>query len=216
MTTNRRLSLFATLASISLAAACGGAVSSNNGGDGGTGAIVSADGIGSPCVPFQESKSEFSGFVEQEVALETSPGDPSGAPVCLINHFRGRVTCPYGQYATGEGPPGAAACTAGSGGAPVTGDARTAHGSQVQAQCVDRLAANVVIRSCRCANNSGKTDDGDNYCACPNGMTCESMLSSIGPSTAHLAGSYCIKAGTAYDRSSACAEACDPSGHSCP
>jgi hypothetical protein len=196
---------------ISLVAACGGAVT----GDGDGGIATNANGIGAPCVTQREADPHFTGFGEQEVNVETSQGEPSGAPVCLVNHFRGRVTCPYGQDATGQGPQGTAGCTVASGGA-VTGIAGQFGGAAVPAQCVDRLAADTVIRSCRCANNSGRTDDGDNYCTCPGGMTCTSVISSIGGSTEHLAGSYCIKAGTAFDRGSAFAAVCAPTAHACP
>lgn len=200
-------------AALSLTAACGGAVIGDGGGDGGTSS--NASGIGAPCVTQQEANPRFTGFIEQEVNVETSTGEPSGAPVCLVNHFRGRVSCPYGQDSSGQGPQGAAGCRVAAGGAPVTGVAGQ-NGAVVQAQCVDRLAADTVIRSCRCANNVGRTDDGDNYCTCPGPMTCTSMISSIGGPTAHLAGSYCIKAGTLFDRANACAAVCDPSAHACP
>ena len=52
-------------------------------------------GVGDPCTPSVERAAGFRGFHESEVTIET------GAPqcrtqVCLVNHFRGAVSSPYG------------------------------------------------------------------------------------------------------------------------
>jgi hypothetical protein len=189
--------------------------SSMDGDAGASGAIVVA-GVGDPCVPAQERDPTFLGFDEKEVNLETqSPSCATG--VCLANHFRGRVSCPYGQSADGVPPNGARPCATPAKQAPVTGAANAAPANaRVTAQCVDRAADKAVYCSCRCANADGRTDDGSAYCACGDGFACTPLVSSIGADPEHLAGSYCIKSNTAYDAGTACGKGdCDPAAHPC-
>jgi hypothetical protein len=161
--------------------------------------------IGTPCVPSQESSATFDGFDSSEIELEPVPVK-SGAPTCLVDHFQGLVTCPYGQSATGEAPGCASPCTTSSG-APVTGE--------VQPQCSNRLASKVVLWSCRCANPEGKTDDGDTYCACPAGLACTQLISSIGDAGANFAGGYCASSAETSGMES-CGATCNPSMTPCP
>ena len=164
---------FAGVASV-IAFGCGGSVRGD------------VPGVGDPCTPSVEHAAGFRGFHESEVTIET------GAPqcrtqVCLVNHFRGAVSSPYGGGG-GEVPP----------------------------QCVDRSAAKAVYCSCRCANAAGKTDDADDYCACEGGFECASLVGSIGAADDHLSGSYCIKKASAYDSATSCASSCDANGAPCP
>ncbi len=53
-------------------------------------------GVGDPCVPEDEYLTTFSGFSVGEVNVE-SRSFQCLTRVCLVNHFRGRVSCPYGQ-----------------------------------------------------------------------------------------------------------------------
>src|SRR5690606_4311600 len=53
-------------------------------------------GIGDPCVPEDEYLTTFSGFSQDEVNVE-SRSFQCLTRVCLVNHFDGRVSCPYGQ-----------------------------------------------------------------------------------------------------------------------
>ena len=71
--------------------------------------------------------------------------------VCIVNHFQGRVTCPYGQSVRGQGPDGTPGCKV-----PGTCDPIAV---EVPPQCADRSAAETVYCSCRCANAEGRTDD---------------------------------------------------------
>jgi hypothetical protein len=169
--------------------ACGskGATGTASGGE------TAVSDVGAPCIPAEELSPTFAGFDEQEVSTDTKNPDCVG--VCLVDHFRGRTTCPYGQ-----------ACTVPGSSAAVT--------AQVHAQCVDRAAAKVVTCSCRCANADGHTDDGASYCACPSGFTCAQLVTPIGQGDA-LSGAYCIAQGTAYDRTNACAATCDPTSAPC-
>ena len=183
--------------------------------DGGAPTATTAAGLGSPCTPAQERDPAFLAFADNELNVETqSPSCATG--VCLVNHFRGRVSCPYGQTADGQPPSGATACTTPDKHLPVTGSAGDpVKKAQVAAQCADRTAEKTVYCSCRCANANGKTDDGSAYCACGDGFECAPLASAIGADPEHIAGSYCIKANTAYDKSTACTQDCDPATRPC-
>ncbi len=189
--------------------ACSSTTTSTPGGDGGTtGATTSAVGVGDPCTPAQERDPTFLGFDEKEVNLETkSPACATG--VCLVNHFRGRVSCPYGQAADGTAASGAMPCT--------TPDTHAAvDKKQVAAQCIDRTATKTVYCSCRCANVNGRKDDGGSYCACGDGFTCTPLVTAIGAGNDDITGSYCIKMNTAYDAATACNQGdCDPAMRKC-
>jgi len=173
-------------------------------------------GVGDPCTPEQEYDPTFNGFDEQEVNVE-SKSFQCQTRLCLVNHFRGRVSCPYGQDKGGNAPAGASACTVPGTKDPITGNpADTKKGESVPAQCKDRIAANAVYCSCRCANVNGKTDDGGNYCSCPDGFSCTQLVSSIGLGNEGLTGAYCVKDNTKYDRNAgACAASCDPTSAKC-
>jgi hypothetical protein len=178
-----------------------------------------ATGVGDPCTPEQEYNQEFNGFDEKEVNVE-SKSFQCQTRLCLVNHFRGRVTCPYGQTvgadATFSGAPfddakNATACTIPGGSEKITGrpgDTKT--GAQVKSQCTDRTADDTVYCSCRCANIDGKTDDGANYCKCPDGFSCSQLVTSIGAGDTGLTGAYCVKDKTDYNATS-CLNGCDPS-----
>ena len=53
-------------------------------------------GVGAPCIPEDEYDQDFSGFALQEVNVE-SRSFQCETRVCIVNHFQGRVSCPYGQ-----------------------------------------------------------------------------------------------------------------------
>lgn len=145
--------------------------------------------VGAPCVPLEEGDASFVGFSESDVSVESKHPQCPGA-VCLLNHFRGRTSCPYGQSST---------CT-----------------SATPAQCVDRRAASTVLCSCRCANAAGKTDDGATYCSCPSNLVCSQLIASIGGPNDTFSGGYCVPPGTDYVEGSACTSECDPQTNSCP
>jgi hypothetical protein len=191
-----------------------------------TGTAGAAEGVGDPCVPQQESSPSFLGFDEKELSIETrSPSCKTG--VCLANHFRGRVSCPYGQSVTGDKPTGAkTSCLLPGTTEPVSGLTDPALPSDfsdprrkafVAPQCVDRAAEKTVYCSCRCANAEGRTDDGATYCGCGDGFECASLVKALGKSANDIAGSYCVKKGTAYSADTACSEGdCDPIARVCP
>jgi hypothetical protein len=195
-----------------------------------SGTGCNSTGVGDPCVPELEFQQAFLGFSISEVSVE-SKSFQCQTRACLVNHFQGRVSCPYGQTSSpgsiiGVGPGGTAGQTAPdptacktptlenpingvvqfSGGNTPQGYVETnpAQGATVDPQCTLRTADVAVYCSCRCANTSGQTNDGFNYCTCPDGFSCTQVLSTIGVGNEGLAGAYCIKAGTAYDPTMDC------------
>jgi hypothetical protein len=209
----------AILCSVVLLPACGNSTSPSAPSDAGTssdanprdaasdaaGADASAV-IGTSCMPAAEGSPTFDGFDYHEVGVSIT--SPSGAPTCLVYHFQGLVTCPYGQSGTGQAPTGASPCTTSSG-QPVTG--------AVQPQCTNRRAAQTVVWSCRCANAQGATNDGDAYCTCPTGTTCTQAVSSLGAAEDDYSGAYCIPdAALLGDAGATCRASCDPQASPCP
>ncbi len=198
-----------------------------------------AGGVGDPCTPEQEYDVCFAGFDEQEVNVE-SKSFQCQTRLCLVNHFQGRVSCPYGQSA-GETKIPSGQCADLLGGSPValyagqptcsipggsavlgdgaaTGSLGSAFQVQVavQPQVTPRQASNTVYCSCRCANVNGATDDGPVYCACPDGYTCTQLVTSIGTTEQELTGGYCIKTGTAFNPEATSGQTnCQPGSNPC-
>ncbi len=185
-------------------------------------------GIGDKCVPEQEFNTGFLGFDVKEVSVE-SKSFQCQTRLCLVNHFQGRVSCPYGQDPEGKAPTGAARPAGGPGNCfvPGTYSPQTKTGAaitgaddkgvvldpkrkaSVQPQCADRRADRAVYCSCRCADVNGQTSDGSNYCKCPDGFSCKQLVSSIGSGNEGLTGAYCIKDKSEYDANNACGNLCD-------
>jgi len=172
-------------------------------------------GVGDPCTPEQEYDPAFSGFSEKEVNVE-SKSFQCLTRLCLVNHFRGRVSCPYGQDSQGAPPVGgggdggsASACVVPGSGTPIAPGQPDPLGNCVASQCEDRQAADAVYCSCRCANVDGKTDDGSVYCGCPENFECKQLVSSIGGTNEGLTGGYCIKNGTEFNATNNCGNSLD-------
>src|SRR4051812_46240873 len=68
------------------------------------------EGIGDPCIPEQEYNADFLGFDAKELNVE-SKSFQCRTRICLVHHFQGRVSCPYGQGSGGEAPTDATSCT---------------------------------------------------------------------------------------------------------
>src|SRR5688572_12410764 len=66
-------------------------------------------GIGDPCLPELESDPFFAGFDVGEEFVE-SRSFQCETRICLINHFRGRVSCPAGQAEPTPCRPGGDEC----------------------------------------------------------------------------------------------------------
>src|SRR5512147_3145065 len=56
----------------------------------------SPGGVGDPCIPEDEYYPGFAGYGVEEVNVEAMSFQCE-TRLCLVNHFQGRVTCPYGQ-----------------------------------------------------------------------------------------------------------------------
>jgi len=168
--------------------------------------------IGQPCVPADEYSTAFSGFDEDEVNIGTGNRACSGDAVCLVNHFRGRVSCPYGQteddiqMLPGDNP---SRCVVPNTSGNEKGEAIDV---PVRPQLADRRPKDAVYCSCRCANASGKAGSGD--CTCPSGYSCTPLVEDIGLGS-KLAGSYCIKSGTAWNDKAPPGPWCDIDAEDC-
>jgi hypothetical protein len=185
-----------------------------------------ATGVGDPCTPEAEYDTSFLGFDYHEVSTESADFQ-CFSRLCLVNHFQGRVSCPYGQDSMGNPPAGGTAnagCVTPFIGSKVDGQQPPGSGKfkdpvvkeTVAPQCLDRTADNAVYCSCRCANVAGQTDDGAVYCKCPGGFECSQLYSSIGGGTNQgLTGAYCIKSGTEYNPNNVCNSQCSPAIGNC-
>lgn len=166
-------------------------------------------GIGDPCIPEREYETTFAGFSETEVSVE-SKSFQCQTRTCLVNHFRGRVSCPNGQTANG------AECTTPGAGDVVAPNRPEPLANCVPAQCTDRAADDAVYCSCRCANLAGRTDDGALYCDCPEAYACEELVSSIGGGRSEgLTGRYCVKKNTEFRDESNCQATLDDTTKNC-
>lgn len=152
-------------------------------------------GVGDPCTPEDEYQREFSGYAASEVNIE-SRSFQCETRLCLVNHFQGRVSCPYGQTKAELDKAGSIEesrfCHI-----PGTSDDANRIAVEVKPQLVKRKAADTVYCSCRCDG----PDPNARYCECPSGYTCTELLKDIGLGSKELAGSYCIKQGTEYNES---------------
>jgi hypothetical protein len=159
-------------------------------------------GVGDPCIPEDEYRQEFSSFAVTEVNVE-SKSFQCVTRVCLVNHFQGRVSCPYGQTEAAVGLIDGTPAAAGTDKAlrcRIPGTDGTLPVDQitvpVEPQLTQRLAEQAVYCSCRCAG----PDPNARYCECPSGYSCEELVKELGFSKgSQLAGSYCVKSGTEFD-----------------
>jgi hypothetical protein len=174
---------------------CGGMESSG-------GRLSSAASLGASCVPSPELSASFPGFSQTEVTLDENNPACGGGTTCVVNHFQGLTSCPYGQDAGDD------TC--------IVPGTSTAVLPEVPPQVTPRQADNTVYCSCRCENGVGKIDDGASYCACPTGYTCSPLVPTL-VSGDPLAGSYCIREGTTYNPLSEGEQTpCSPSDNPCP
>jgi hypothetical protein len=182
-------------------------------------------GVGDPCTPEAEYDTSFLGFSYNEVSTESADFQ-CFSRLCLVNHFQGRVSCPYGQDSAGTASFDMTAnhCVTPFIGTNIDGQEPPGSGNYVnttlkatvEPQCLDRTANNAVYCSCRCANLNGLTDDGAVYCKCPGGFACTQLYSSIGGGANQgLTGAYCIKSGTEFNADNVCNETCTASLGNC-
>jgi hypothetical protein len=153
-------------------------------------------GVGDPCIPEDEYRTDFSGYAETEVNLERRSFQCE-TRVCLVNHFRGRVSCPYGQDApipesglsiedaNEELVTHTEHCT-------VPGNRDDKILVPVRPQLQARRPEQAVYCSCRCDG----PDKSAAYCECPNGFVCQELVTDLGLGREQLVGSYCVRSGT--------------------
>ena len=120
--------------------------------------------------------------------------------LCLVNHFRGRVSCPYGQNGPVTRPsarkaPRSPARTRKRSAKGLDGRVRRqGQAVKVPTQCVDRSADKAVYCSCRCADINGDKPSDQTFCDC---RTASSATVSSPPLAVacreNLTGSYCIR-----------------------
>ncbi len=181
-------------------------------------APTSAASAGVACTPSIELSAAFGGFNYHEVTLDQGNASCNGG-VCLVNHFQGLTSCPYGQDQNGNPPPGApSGCTVPGTSMPVQPNLPVSGGGVAQTVdpwCTDRPSSQTVYCSCRCENAEGSTDDGASYCTCPSGYSCTQVVPAVQSGDPN-AGAYCIKSGTAYDSNAVCPALCDPRSNPCP
>jgi hypothetical protein len=126
--------------------------------------------VGDACIPEDDDFPSFSGFSEGEVSISTEDARCSSG-TCLVNHIRGRASCPEGNLDGGE-------CFTPS------GDLVTV---SVEPHLPERPVDEAVHCSCRC---DGPGQFGP-FCKCPGGMTCTDFIST-GDDLVDLGqGSYC-------------------------
>ena len=156
-------------------------------------------GVGDPCTPEDEYQKYFSGYAVSEVNIE-SRSFQCETRLCLVNHFQGRVSCPYGQKdATIKAAPAGQDATNESQFCHIPGTNGFANRVQVEVtpQYISRQPNNAVYCSCRCNG----PDANSRYCKCPSGFQCSQLLDKVDElGSIELAGSYCIKDGTAFEK----------------
>lgn len=170
-------------------------------------------GVGDPCTPEDEYQPTFSGFAAKEVNIE-SRSFQCETRVCLVNHFRGRVSCPLGQDANlakkaadyaSQRAKDASASISSSGISdaeadmlcPIpgsSGDKAEVVTASVSPQCQSRPASKAVYCSCRCDG----PDKNARYCDCPSGFVCTpfpelDLGAAVAQGSGNLTGSYCVK-----------------------
>lgn len=170
-------------------------------------------GVGDPCIPELEYDPSFNGFTLGDVYLE-SKSFQCQTRLCLVNHFQGRKTCPFGQTEQGQAPAGYdKPCSLPNGDCQqdpkqcVTGRNGNA---KVPPQCSNHRDDLAVYCSCRCANENGRTDDGANYCSCPDGYTCKQLVPPTKLGNEGLTGAYCVKSNDMFDPLTSGCEPCNP------
>jgi hypothetical protein len=157
----------------------------------------SPGGVGDPCIPEDEYDQEFAGYGVEEVNVEAMSFQ-CATRLCLVNHFQGRVTCPYGQNTKDNGDLLQTSPSADQGGlrCKIPDGSKNLVSVEVLSQLVTRRANNSVYCSCRCAG----PDKTARYCSCPSGFSCTLLNEIPLGSGGQLLGSYCVRNGTAYDK----------------
>jgi hypothetical protein len=151
-------------------------------------------GVGDPCIPEDEYGKNFAGYGVDEVNVEAMSFQCQ-TRLCLVNHFQGRVSCPYGQKATLDAAGNVDPTFPGVDHCKLPDASKTDVTVEVAPQLLDRRAKDAVYCSCRCDG----PDKNARYCDCPSGYGC-TLLNEIPLGADQLLGSYCVRKGTAYNK----------------
>jgi len=167
---------------------------------GALGVACKSGGVGDPCIPNLEYSATDPGAVETGAQIEDRSFQCE-TRVCLINHFRGRVTCPWGNTLGGSQVANAECFVPGT-------NVKISAG--VKPNCRDRK--DNVYCSCRCAGE----DTAAKYCECPAGYACDTVTNSLDPTLMRPGDQYCVRDATDqlernnYQQDSRiCTDACD-------
>jgi hypothetical protein len=139
---------------------------------------VVAGPLGAVCVPELERDPSFSGFQLEEVNVETGAASCASG-TCLVQRFRGRVSCPLGNLQSSGFDD---SCLVPGSHQPVT--------VPVPSQLVSRPPSSSAFCSCRCAGPG----EGP-FCECAQGQECVPLIEELGLGGDQLAGSYCVPRG---------------------
>jgi hypothetical protein len=154
--------------------------------------------MGAMCPPTDEWFPQFSGYSVSEVTV-LDAFDFCASAICVVDHFSGRRSCPYGQAAPeNEQQFESPAC--------LLPDGRARVSVAVVPQVVGRPPEDTMYCSCRCAGPGPGP-----FCSCPAGFECRHLIDDVGLNADH-AGSYCMKPGPAFDGQY---ESCDWSKKNC-
>lgn len=138
-------------------------------------------GVGDPCIPEDEYRTDFAGFKVSEENLE-NPSFQCSTRICLVNHFQGRVSCPLGQPAVDDPTSKRTSCD--PNGAKCPDIALSPGGKLYKQECVEALAQ---AQECTppkmgepnpCAGTPGTTcDPNKRICVCtPGGIVPEGFF----------------------------------------
>jgi hypothetical protein len=164
-------------------------------------------GVGDPCIPEDEYQTDFAGYGIEEVNIE-SRSFQCETRLCLVNHFEGRVSCPYGQ--PDRRPNTTTPAAADDDRHCFLPDKPLEERWWIQVpvapQRFTRQDDDAVYCSCRCKG----PDANARYCDCPDGYSCLELVGDYGLSAGgQLEGSYCVRKGTKYDPRDAYSVVCE-------
>ncbi len=165
-------------------------------------------GVGDPCIPNDEFSPDYEGATESGAQIEDRSFQCE-TRVCLVKHFRGRVTCPFGNAEGRNGPVTADNVEGDTANCFVPGSTDRVTVA-VNSQCQDRVGN--VYCSCRCDGN----DSNAKYCDCPNDYECKEVTRPLDPTLMAPGDKYCVKkkdtAEDGYDCPLGCHEVPDGCG----
>jgi hypothetical protein len=149
---------------------------------GALGVACKSGGVGDPCIPNLEYSATDPGAVETGAQIEDRSFQCE-TRICIINHFRGRVTCPFGNLA---------------GGSAYTGDDKDCFVPGTNVKVTTGVKPNCrerkdnVYCSCRCAGE----DKAAKYCDCPAGYACDTVTTSLDKTIMRPGDKYCVREAT--------------------